>query len=149
MPVLEHTKVAKENSYIRYPNMLGQMESDPEWRAGVERVLQAFSEKININFNELMHPETEPNSAWCDVVERALQAMPRVPWSTAALPSAEPAGLVPAKEETEALIGMVECCICQEDPAKNLESPCACSGSLKYAHRECVQRWCNEKGDNL
>ncbi|XP_066321911.1 uncharacterized protein [Miscanthus floridulus] len=52
------------------------------------------------------------------------------------------------KEETEALIGMVECRICQEeDLAKNLESPCACSGSLKYAHRECVQRWCNEKGD--
>uniref|UniRef100_A0A0A9BGN2 RING-CH-type domain-containing protein n=1 Tax=Arundo donax TaxID=35708 RepID=A0A0A9BGN2_ARUDO len=60
----------------------------------------------------------------------------------------EAAGLVPGKEETEALIGMVECRICQEeDLAKNLESPCACSGSLKYAHRECVQRWCNEKGD--
>ncbi|BAF09133.1 uncharacterized protein [Oryza sativa Japonica Group] len=52
------------------------------------------------------------------------------------------------EEETGALIGMVECRICQEeDLAKNLESPCACSGSLKYAHRECVQRWCNEKGD--
>ncbi|XP_066327714.1 uncharacterized protein [Miscanthus floridulus] len=61
----------------------------------------------------------------------------------------EAAGLVSGgKEETEALIGMVECRICQEeDLAKNLESPCACSGSLKYAHRECVQRWCNEKGD--
>ena len=34
--------------------------------------------------------------------------------------------------EDEALIGMVECRICQdEDLAKNLESPCACSGSLK------------------
>jgi hypothetical protein len=37
-----------------------------------------------------------------------------------------------AGEEVEALIGMVECRICQEeDLAKNLESPCACSGSLK------------------
>jgi hypothetical protein len=45
----------------------------------------------------------------------------------------EAAGLVSGdKEETEALIGMVECRICQEeDLTKNLESPCACSGSLK------------------
>lgn len=40
-----------------------------------------------------------------------------------------------------------ECRICQEeDEEKNMESPCACSGSLKFAHRKCVQRWCNEKG---
>lgn len=45
----------------------------------------------------------------------------------------EAAGLVSGgKAETEALIGMVECRICQEeDLAKNLESPCACNGSLK------------------
>jgi hypothetical protein len=45
----------------------------------------------------------------------------------------EAAGLMPSgKEEAEALIGMVECRICQEeDLAKNLESPCACNGSLK------------------
>uniref|UniRef100_M8C391 Uncharacterized protein n=1 Tax=Aegilops tauschii TaxID=37682 RepID=M8C391_AEGTA len=30
-----------------------------------------------------------------------------------------------------------------------MESPCACSGSLKYAHRGCVQRWCDEKGSTL
>ncbi|PQQ10204.1 uncharacterized protein Pyn_16405 [Prunus yedoensis var. nudiflora] len=35
----------------------------------------------------------------------------------------------------------------EEDSVKNLEVPCACSGSLKFAHRKCVQRWCNEKGD--
>ncbi|KAL0917038.1 hypothetical protein M5K25_012078 [Dendrobium thyrsiflorum] len=51
-------------------------------------------------------------------------------------------------EENEPLIQLVECRICQEeDQIKNLETPCSCSGSLKYAHRECVQRWCNEKGD--
>lgn len=50
--------------------------------------------------------------------------------------------------EEEPLINMVECRICQEeDGIKNLETPCACSGSLKFAHRKCVQRWCNEKGD--
>lgn len=43
-----------------------------------------------------------------------------------------------------------ECRICQEeDEIVNLESPCACSGSLKFAHRKCVQHWCNEKGDTL
>ncbi|KAL8550305.1 hypothetical protein ACS0TY_008942 [Phlomoides rotata] len=51
-------------------------------------------------------------------------------------------------DEEAPLIGMGECRICQEeDSLNNLESPCACSGSLKYAHRKCVQYWCNEKGD--
>ncbi|EPS65283.1 hypothetical protein M569_09497, partial [Genlisea aurea] len=57
---------------------------------------------------------------------------------------------------------IVECRICQdEDVDSNMEAPCSCSGSLKassilsnpsicrflYAHRKCVQKWCNEKGD--
>ncbi|MFS8018006.1 putative E3 ubiquitin-protein ligase MARCH [Helianthus anomalus] len=43
---------------------------------------------------------------------------------------------------------LVECRICQdEDFDSNMETPCSCCGSLKYAHRRCVQRWCNEKGD--
>ncbi|KAI3467346.1 hypothetical protein Pfo_024009 [Paulownia fortunei] len=51
-------------------------------------------------------------------------------------------------DEQAPLIGIGECRICQEeDSLNNLESPCACSGSLKYAHRKCVQYWCNEKGD--
>ncbi|KAF2291911.1 hypothetical protein GH714_036083 [Hevea brasiliensis] len=50
--------------------------------------------------------------------------------------------------EEEPLIQVAECRICQEeDSVNNLETPCACSGSLKYAHRKCVQHWCNEKGD--
>ncbi|KAM7475628.1 hypothetical protein LguiB_022871 [Lonicera macranthoides] len=53
-----------------------------------------------------------------------------------------------AAGEEEPLIHTVECRICQEeDSIKNLEAPCTCSGSLKFAHRKCVQRWCNEKGD--
>ncbi|MCO5574907.1 hypothetical protein L7F22_028701 [Adiantum nelumboides] len=48
----------------------------------------------------------------------------------------------------EAVAG--ECRICQEeDDVLNLEAPCACAGSLKYAHRKCVQHWCNEKGDAI
>ncbi|KAL2559492.1 RING/FYVE/PHD zinc finger superfamily protein [Forsythia ovata] len=51
-------------------------------------------------------------------------------------------------DEGAPLIGVAECRICQEDDSlNNLESPCACNGSLKYAHRKCVQHWCNEKGD--
>ncbi|KAI4326631.1 hypothetical protein MLD38_031922 [Melastoma candidum] len=50
--------------------------------------------------------------------------------------------------EEEPLLQTFECRICQEeDSIKNLEAPCDCSGSLKHAHRKCVQHWCNEKGD--
>ncbi|XP_022858713.1 uncharacterized protein LOC111379553 [Olea europaea var. sylvestris] len=53
-----------------------------------------------------------------------------------------------AADEEAPLLGMAECRICQEeDSLNNLENPCACSGSLKYAHRKCVQHWCDEKGD--
>ncbi|KAK8611562.1 hypothetical protein V6N13_131609 [Hibiscus sabdariffa] len=58
----------------------------------------------------------------------------------------------------------VECRICHDDDEDlNMEIPCSCRGSLKvssgsncfflpeivmpYAHRKCIQRWCNEKGD--
>lgn len=45
---------------------------------------------------------------------------------------------------------MVECRICQEeDWETSMEAPCACCGSLKYVHRKCIQRWCNEKGDTI
>ncbi|KAL9249305.1 E3 ubiquitin-protein ligase MARCHF2-like protein [Drosera capensis] len=45
---------------------------------------------------------------------------------------------------------VVQCRICHdEDMDSNTETPCSCCGSLKYAHRRCVQRWCNEKGDTL
>ncbi|XP_074557614.1 uncharacterized protein LOC141813552 [Curcuma longa] len=43
---------------------------------------------------------------------------------------------------------VVECRICQdEDEDIHMEIPCSCCGSLKFAHRKCVQKWCNEKGD--
>ncbi|ONK65259.1 uncharacterized protein A4U43_C07F35300 [Asparagus officinalis] len=55
---------------------------------------------------------------------------------------------IASSEEEEALIQTPECRICQEeDEIENFETPCNCSGSLKYAHRACVQRWCDEKGD--
>ncbi|KAK8467385.1 hypothetical protein PHAVU_007G036000 [Phaseolus vulgaris] len=43
---------------------------------------------------------------------------------------------------------LVECRICHDDDEDtNMETPCSCCGSLKFAHRRCIQRWCNEKGD--
>ncbi|XP_048328607.1 uncharacterized protein LOC107415522 isoform X2 [Ziziphus jujuba] len=45
---------------------------------------------------------------------------------------------------------VVECRICQdEDSMSNMEAPCACSGSLRFAHRACIQEWCNEKRDTM
>ncbi|KAJ1406304.1 Zinc finger, RING-CH-type [Sesbania bispinosa] len=45
---------------------------------------------------------------------------------------------------------MVECRICQEDDTlQNLDIPCACRGTLKFAHTKCVQLWCYEKGDTI
>ncbi|KAK1379593.1 RING-CH-type domain-containing protein [Heracleum sosnowskyi] len=41
-----------------------------------------------------------------------------------------------------------ECRICHdEDSICNMETPCTCRGTLMFAHRKCVQQWCNEKGD--
>ncbi|XP_031473579.1 uncharacterized protein LOC116246036 [Nymphaea colorata] len=52
-----------------------------------------------------------------------------------------------AEEEESTL---VECRICQEEEDRlNLEVPCGCSGSVKYAHRKCVQTWCNAKGNTV
>ncbi|KAL6500260.1 hypothetical protein OROHE_025626 [Orobanche hederae] len=43
------------------------------------------------------------------------------------------------------------CRICHEqefsESCRSLEAPCACSGTVQFAHRDCVQRWCNEKGN--
>ncbi|PKA55191.1 E3 ubiquitin-protein ligase MARCH6 [Apostasia shenzhenica] len=40
------------------------------------------------------------------------------------------------------------CRICHEEEeqsSSSMESPCSCSGTLKFAHRRCIQRWCDEK----
>lgn len=53
------------------------------------------------------------------------------------------------EQEEACTSSLRQCRIChdEEDERRSaMESPCACSGSLKYAHRGCVQRWCDEKG---
>ncbi|ONI19253.1 hypothetical protein PRUPE_3G267400 [Prunus persica] len=52
------------------------------------------------------------------------------------------AGLAETDEEHV----QVECRICQEeDFMDKLEAPCLCNGTLKFAHRDCIQRWINER----
>ncbi|KAK8686811.1 hypothetical protein V6N13_125828 [Hibiscus sabdariffa] len=95
-------------------------------------------------------------------VDRLVRPVPLQPVESEAAPSTEiscppcfskekeivPGGEEEEEEEEEPLIQAAECRICQEeDSIENLETPCACSGSLRYAHRKCVQHWCNEKGD--
>ncbi|KAH9609133.1 hypothetical protein KSS87_004498 [Heliosperma pusillum] len=44
------------------------------------------------------------------------------------------------------------CRICHEaeyESCRKLEAPCACTGTAKFAHRECIQRWCDEKGNTI
>ncbi|WOL03665.1 hypothetical protein Cni_G12385 [Canna indica] len=53
------------------------------------------------------------------------------------------------KKKKEVGGGVVkECRICQEEGEEmDMEAPCACNGTLKFAHRKCIQRWCNKKGN--
>ncbi|XP_078438726.1 RING/FYVE/PHD zinc finger superfamily protein isoform X3 [Wolffia australiana] len=44
------------------------------------------------------------------------------------------------------------CRICLEEEEEGesgavMEAPCGCSGTAEFAHRDCVQRWCDEKGN--
>ncbi|KAH0462484.1 hypothetical protein IEQ34_010059 [Dendrobium chrysotoxum] len=44
------------------------------------------------------------------------------------------------------------CRICleeEDEKSSSMETPCSCSGTLKFAHRRCIQRWCDEKGNNV
>ncbi|GKV00674.1 hypothetical protein SLEP1_g13331 [Rubroshorea leprosula] len=92
-------------------------------------------------------------------VDRLVRPVPVRPVESEAGPSSEnvgPSCSLQDREreldggEEEPLMQAAECRICQEeDSINNLETPCGCSGSLKYAHRKCVQHWCNEKGDTI
>ncbi|QCD98280.1 uncharacterized protein LOC114172685 [Vigna unguiculata] len=53
-------------------------------------------------------------------------------------------------DDLKLLSGVPRCRICHEEEFESietLEAPCACSGTVKFAHRDCIQRWCNEKGN--
>ncbi|ESQ37859.1 hypothetical protein EUTSA_v10029217mg [Eutrema salsugineum] len=51
-------------------------------------------------------------------------------------------------DETNSKLRISRCRICHEEEAESFfEVPCACSGTVKFAHRDCIQRWCNEKGN--
>ncbi|AES61664.1 putative aminoacyltransferase, E1 ubiquitin-activating enzyme [Medicago truncatula] len=53
-------------------------------------------------------------------------------------------------DDLKSISGFSRCRICHEEEFesfKSLEAPCACSGTVKFAHRDCIQTWCNEKGN--
>ncbi|KAK2457067.1 RING/FYVE/PHD zinc finger superfamily protein [Trifolium repens] len=53
-------------------------------------------------------------------------------------------------DDLKTISGFSRCRICHEEEFesfKRLEAPCACSGTVKFAHRDCIQTWCNEKGN--
>ncbi|PKI68424.1 uncharacterized protein LOC116202795 [Punica granatum] len=85
-------------------------------------------------------------------IEAALQSENRMQQAadSASTPNALPA-ISPVNVDIDLCSSpgkLVQCRIChEEDEDSNMEMPCTCRGSLKYAHRKCVQRWCTEKGD--
>ncbi|EOA21485.1 hypothetical protein CARUB_v10001882mg [Capsella rubella] len=51
-------------------------------------------------------------------------------------------------EEKKSKVRISRCRICHDEEEESFfEVPCACSGTVKYAHRNCIQRWCDEKGN--
>ncbi|XP_010556696.1 PREDICTED: uncharacterized protein LOC104825940 [Tarenaya hassleriana] len=51
-------------------------------------------------------------------------------------------------DETKSDSRISRCRICHEEEAESsFEAPCACSGTVKFVHRVCIQRWCDEKGN--
>ncbi|KAL1196714.1 putative E3 ubiquitin ligase SUD1 [Cardamine amara subsp. amara] len=53
-------------------------------------------------------------------------------------------------DETYLKSSISRCRICHEEEAESyFEAPCSCSGTVKFAHRDCIQRWCDEKGNTI
>ncbi|EHA8588731.1 E3 ubiquitin-protein ligase MARCH8-like [Cocos nucifera] len=44
--------------------------------------------------------------------------------------------------------GVVQCKICHDEGLESeMETPCGCDGTIRFAHRKCVQTWIDLKGD--
>lgn len=109
-----------------------------------------------------MHP-AEPSSIREAEAQRLLQQQQsstsssselRVPRSSSS-GSVASAGTVPLPEKAELLAtasstgkgDIALCRIClEEDNASDLEIPCGCAGTQRWAHHSCIQRWVEEKG---
>ncbi|KAF3587264.1 hypothetical protein F2Q69_00025663 [Brassica cretica] len=54
-------------------------------------------------------------------------------------------------EDTDINSSFSRCRICheEEEAESYFEAPCSCSGTVKFAHRDCIQRWCDEKGNTI
>jgi len=54
---------------------------------------------------------------------------------------------LPSKQSLlEASLNLCRICL-EEDTIGNLDSPCGCAGTQRWAHRTCIQRWVTEKGN--
>ena len=43
----------------------------------------------------------------------------------------------------------MECRICYDNTDEELIEPCKCSGSMRYVHRSCLDKWIYHKKDNI
>lgn len=98
-----------------------------------------MGEHLVVNMDQLPRPEAVgpsppvPQAAACGPAEKKPELVDSS--SSSSVPEDDKMVLVVVDDNEEApLIGMGECRICQEeDSLNNLESPCACSGSLKVS----------------
>lgn len=75
-------------------------------------------------------------------------APPQVPSPPAAAGSGSSPPTVSSTSTTDSPATSGSCRIClEEDLVGNLEQPCSCSGTLRHAHKACLQKWVTEKGD--
>uniref|UniRef100_A0A7N1A6X5 RING-CH-type domain-containing protein n=2 Tax=Kalanchoe fedtschenkoi TaxID=63787 RepID=A0A7N1A6X5_KALFE len=107
---------------------------------------QRMSDHVVLCVDHFVNPKPSPAVQGIDSTGESSSTHPsQNPTSNAYIDDSRMNSLV---DEEQPLIQTLECRICQEeDNINNLEVPCACSGSLKFAHRKCVQRWCDEKGN--
>ncbi|XP_074335694.1 endoribonuclease YSH1-like [Apium graveolens] len=107
-----------------------------------------MTDHLTLCVDHLVSPESLQSLQKVDAPEPTQGSCSKVNGSSSFPINIDEEGDNGAAGEEEPLIQTVECRICQEeDNIKNLEVPCSCNDSLKFAHRKCVQRWCNEKGD--
>uniref|UniRef100_A0A7N1A0Y2 RING-CH-type domain-containing protein n=1 Tax=Kalanchoe fedtschenkoi TaxID=63787 RepID=A0A7N1A0Y2_KALFE len=105
-----------------------------------------MSEHVVLCVDHFVNPKPSPSVQETDSAGESSSTLPyKISTSDTGI---DDNGMGSLSDEEQPLIQTLECRICQEeDNINNLEVPCACSGSLKFAHRKCVQRWCDEKGN--
>ncbi|CAI0431487.1 unnamed protein product, partial [Linum tenue] len=132
-------------SFARPPSLISADRRDKFIRSSIQKLM---SDHLDSGADRNIAPENSQPTVGADILPPSGGSSSQPVDKSTCFIDMERVGEHDGCDEKEPLIQTVECRICQEeDSLVNLEVPCACSGSLKYAHRKCVQRWCNEKGD--